>query len=168
MIALAARLRQCGRVEMGRSLSVHRGSFGAGGWLWYVSAVCLLAAASGFAGVGTAAKQAFAERAPASVGALVMGVAFLVVPLLRWRQTVEIFEHGFVWSRLHRVLRVAATEVREVRWLKHQTKRSAQDEVKVDLGNGQRHSIVGVSNPEKLVNFLRSWARLGDGTASGR
>jgi len=153
---------------MGKSLSVHRGSFGAGGWLWYVSSVCLLAAASGFAGVGTAAKQALAERAPASIGALVMGVAFLVVPLLRWRQTVEVFEHGFVWSRLHRVVRVPATEVRDVSWLKHQTKRSAQDEVKIELVSGQRHSIVGVNDPEKLVNFLRSWARLGDDRASRR
>jgi len=159
-------VRGCGSVtvvDMGKSLSLHRGSFSAGGWLWYVGLVCLLAATSGFAGVGTAARQSFAERAPASFGALVMGLAFMVVPLVRWRQTIEIFERGLVWSRLHRAVRVAAEQVQEVSWLKHQTKRGAHDEVKLELTNGKRYSIVGVGNPEQLVNFLRSWARLRSG-----
>jgi hypothetical protein len=153
-------------VDLGKSLSLHRGSFAAGGWLWYLGLICLLAAASGFAGVGAAAKQSFAERAPASVGALVMGLTSLVVPLLRWRQSVEIFERGMVWSRLHGAVRVAAEQVRNVSWLKHQTKRGSHDEVKLELTSGERYSIVGVGEPEQLVNFLRSWARLREGSGA--
>ena len=149
------------RVEMGKRLSQHRGGVAAGGWLWYVALLCVLASASGLAGVGTAAKQSFAERAPASLGALVLGLSFLVVPLLRWRQRVEIFERGLVWSRLYGTVRITADQVRGVSWHKLQTRRGSHDVVKIELTGGRRHSIVGLSEPEKLVNFLRSWARLG-------
>lgn len=153
-------------MDLGKRLSVHRGSFAAGGWLWYIALVCLLAATSGFAGVGTAARQSFAERAPASVGALVMGLAFLVVPLIRWRQTVAVFERGLVWSRLHGAVYVPAEQILDVSWLKR-TGRGSEDEIKLELTNGKRYSIVGVSEREQLVNFLRSWARLRGAASAG-
>lgn len=89
-----------------------------------------------------------------------MALVFLVVPLARWRQSIEIFERGMVWSRLQGAVHVAAEQVQSVSWLKHQTKRGSHDEVKLELTDGKRYSIVGVREPEQLVNFLRSWARL--------
>jgi hypothetical protein len=53
--------------QLGRSLSVHTGTFGAGGWLWYVGAILVLAGFSNLAQVaGLTGNQA---GPPASVGA---------------------------------------------------------------------------------------------------
>jgi hypothetical protein len=145
-------------VDLGKSLSLHRGSLDFRGWLLQLGVVCLFAGTSGITGIGS--KQTFAERVPPSVGMLVLALAFWVVPLMRWRQTVEIFERGLVWSRLHGAVRVAAEQVQDVSWLKHKAKLSSHDEVKLALTNGKRYSIVGVGECEQLVNFLRSWARL--------
>ncbi len=150
-------------VDMGKSLSLHRGSLDFRGWLLQLGVVCLFAGTSGLAGIGS--KQTLALRAPASVAMLFLALAFWVVPLLRWRQSVEIFERGLVWSRLHGALRVTAEQVQDVSWLKHQSKGGSHDEVKLELTNGKRYSIIGVRKPEQLVNFLRSWARLRAGVS---
>ena len=145
-------------MDLGKSLSLHHGRLDYRGWLLQLSVICLFAGTSGLSGIGS--KQTLAARAPASIGMLVLGLAFLVVPLLRWRQRVEIFERGMVWSRVQGAVQVAAEQVQDVSWLEHKTKGGSQNEVKLELTNGKRYSIVDVGEPEQLVNFLRSWAKL--------
>ena len=143
-------------VDLGQSLSVHRGSLDFRGWLLQLGVVGLFAGTSGLAGIGS--KQTLAARAPASVGMLLLGLALLVVPLLHWRQRVEIFERGLIWSRLFATVRIAAEQVENVSWIKPQPNQSSHDAVKLVLSNGQQYTLIGLAQSEQLVNFLRSWA----------
>jgi hypothetical protein len=92
---------------------------------------------------------------------LAFGLAalFLVAPVLRWRQTVELFERGLVWKRLRGVVPIAYNDVADIRRTSHIGRDSRYDEVEIVLRNGQTHSIEGIESAEKLCDFLTSLVR---------
>lgn len=142
-------------MDLGQRISVHRGRVGAGGWLWYLGALCL---ASGVLGLARGGPGNGAERVQTSLAALGVGVVLLIVPILRWRQMVEVFEHGFVWTRLLGVVRVARPEIRDATLIRHRSRQGTREEVKVELVSGKAYSIVGVEQADQLVNLLRARA----------
>ncbi|MEO8902747.1 MAG: hypothetical protein ABI488_12010 [Polyangiaceae bacterium] len=139
-------------MTLGRRVSLHRGSFAAGGWSWYLAGICLVAGVLGLVhGVAGDSQQLV-------TGALALGVGIvlLIMPVLRWKQSVEVFERGFVWTRLSGTVQVAREEIRNVTLITHRSRQGTRVEVKVDLTNGKTRSIVGVQQPEQLANLLRA------------
>jgi hypothetical protein len=147
-------------VDFGNRVSTHRGTISAGGWAWYIGLVLV---AAGVFGVG---KTAFSlitgapgvDSALASVAGLVIGPLILILPVLRWRQTVEVFERGLVWTRLYGTVTVPREKVRAARWIQHRSRNGSHDEIEIDLVDGGL-SIVGIDQPEQLRNFVSSWAQ---------
>jgi len=90
---------------------------------------------------------------------ILLGIVLLIVPVLRWQQSVEVLERGLVWTRLHGLVRVPREEVQSASWTKHISRNGSYDEIEVGLTTGKTLSIVGVAAPEQLCNFLRSWSQ---------
>jgi len=147
-------------MELGQRVSMHRGTIGAGGWLWYLGAVC------GIGGIITLVRGVAALVGKGDVSLIlnalllvVIGIALLIVPVLRWQQSVEVFERGLVWTRLHGLTRVPREQVKSATWTKHISRNGSYDEIEVDLTTGKTLSMVGLAAPEQLCNFLRSWSQ---------
>jgi hypothetical protein len=142
----------------------------AGGWLWYVGGV-LLAASVAWIAKGVAALASTPGIALGSLpddaiaalgnagGCLVAGLLFLVVPVLRWRQSVEVFERGLVWRRWLGTVSLAAQDVHGVRLIHHRRRAGSYTEVVVERASGRRLSIAGVERPEQLANLIAAFAQ---------
>ncbi len=143
-------------------ISSHAGLVSAGGWFWYVGGVLLLAAVAHLA-KGAAPAPGHPADLGSAVGlaaaAALAGVLVLVVPVLRWRQRVEVFDDGFVWTRLLGTRSVRRDEVRGVRRIEHIRRAGSYMEVEVQLEGGQKLSIAGVDGAEQLANTLAVFAR---------
>lgn len=140
-------------MEMGQRVAVHRGTFGSGGWMWYVGGLLLVA---GGMGLGKAALHADSSQLGTGVAGLVIGTLLLIVPLTRWRQQVEVFERGFVWTKLLGKVEATRDQIRDAKWIRHISKRGQHDEVEVTLVNGKCHSMTGLDHSEQLTNLLRA------------
>lgn len=151
----------------GRSLSLHRGTFAAGGWLWYLGAILLLAGVFNLAELAGVALPSKGAPTSASVtGALgmaaacfVCGALLLIVPVLRWRQRVELFEGGFIWSRLTGRLSVPKHEVQRTELVTHHSRSGTHVEVIVHLADGRELSMSGLSQADQLANLITAYAR---------
>jgi hypothetical protein len=145
-------------MELGQRVSSHRGTFGAGGWLWYLAIVFLLSGVVGLVKGGAAGDS---DQMLTGVLALGASAVTAIVPMLRWRQTVDVFERGFVWKRLYGERQVARADIRNATMITHHSRQGTRVEVKVELQNGKSCSIVGVEQPEQLTNLLRAAAPSG-------
>ena len=89
--------------RFGRAVGEHDGRFGAGGWLWYIGGVLVLAgvmnSAQGVMGFFAHAPDAL-SKVGLGLGAGVAGALILLVAIVRWRQKVVVFERGLVHTRL--------------------------------------------------------------------
>jgi len=138
--------------ELGRSMSVHRGTFLAGGYLWYVGAVCVV---GGFLAIGKGVVSGdIGQGVLGGLGGILLGLGVLVIPVLRWKQTLEIFEGGFVWTRLTGVVTVTRDQIEKVEHITHRSRQGEHVEVLISLTNGKSRSIVGIDQPGQAANFL--------------
>jgi hypothetical protein len=138
--------------NLGRSLSVHRGRFAAGLYLWWGGGVCALGSVIGLfqalLGKGVAGQAGFfAIALPVSLGALAWAY-------MRWKQVLEIFEGGFVWQRLIGTHTVAREEIKGITHVTHQVRNETYIELVVELASGKRLSIVGVEQPDRAAELL--------------
>ena len=140
-------------MAMGQRVAVHRGTFGAGGRLWYLGGICALAGVVGLIKAG-----ADSQKLLTALIALGIAPLLLIVPVLRWKQTVEVFEQGFVWTRLYGSVQAARADIRNVTLITHHSRQGTRIEVKVELAGGKSYSMVGVEQPEQLANLLRAEA----------
>lgn len=147
----------------GRSLSVHRGTFGSGGWLWYIGAILLL---SGVLHLGQLLGVALPSKGGSAPGGLGLaaacfaaGALLLIVPVLRWRQQVELFEGGFVWRRLLGTLAVPKHQVQGTELVTHHSRSGTHVELIVHLADGRELSMSGLSQADQLANMITAYAR---------
>jgi hypothetical protein len=154
--------------ELGRSMSIHRGTFWAGGYLWYVGAVCLV---GGFIAMGKGVMSsevgATGQGLAAGLGTILLGLGVLAVPMLRWKQSLEIFEGGFVWTRLTGVVTVRRDEIEKVEHITHRSAQGEKVELIVFLTNGKSRSIVGIEQPGQAANLLSGPAPAAASATSG-
>jgi len=146
----------------GRSLSLHRGTFSSGGWLWYIGAVLLAAGVLNLAqavGLSVPTKGASTGTLGMALGCFVGSFLLLIVPVTRWRQQVELFEGGFVWSRLTGKLTVPRNEVQGTQLITHHSRSGTHVEVVVQLASGRELSMSGLSQADQLANMLTAYAR---------
>jgi len=147
---------------LGRSLSLHRGTFSSGGWLWYVGAVLLAAGVLNLAqalGIGVQNKGGPAGTVGMALGCFVGSFLLLIVPVTRWRQQVELFEGGFVWSRLTGKLTVPKNEVQGTQLITHHSRSGSHVEVVVHLASGRELSMSGLTQADQLAQMLTAYAR---------
>lgn len=145
--------------DLGPVLSEHPGTLRAGGWLWYVGGVLLLAAV--FNAFNGAKELAAGAATVTEVLSLVFfsalfGGLLLIVPVLRWRQKVVVHQNGIVWQRLLGERRIARGEVRGVQVISHRSRYGSHDEVLL-LTADREVSISGVAHATQLANHARAW-----------
>jgi len=138
----------------GRSVSIHRGMFSAGLTLWYVGGVFVAGGAIGM--FQSLTGKAAADSLGVGAVGLVVGMCVLFVAHLRWKQTLEIFEGGFVWKRLIGTNSATREQIRKVEHVTHRSRRGTYIEVAVELTTGTHLSIVGIENPDQAVSMLSS------------
>jgi hypothetical protein len=139
--------------NLGQSLATHRGTFTSGAVLWYVGAILVASGVVSF--VNPPAGYSAADAALIGVAGLVSGAGCLFVAFSRLRQTIEVFEHGFVWSRpmgTKTVMRSDVTEAKVVTVISR--KRGASISVVVSLRNGRELKLVGLDKPGQLASLL--------------
>jgi hypothetical protein len=135
--------------RFGRQLSSHKGTIAAGALGWYIGAFLLLGAISGVT------KGQFGAAAGAlGLAAVAFGFA---VPLLR--QSVDVFERGLVWTRVWGTVAVSAEEAGRVTLVRHYRRWGNYTEVRIALKGGGKRSILGVTEPEQLANYVSAWGR---------
>ena len=149
--------------QLGQRVAVHRGTFGSGGWMWYVGGLLV---ASGVVAFGKALLHGDNSQLGTGALGLAIGGVLLVVPLMRWRQQVEVFEHGFLWTKLLGKVQGLRADIRGVKWISHISKRGQHDEVEVTMANGKRYSMTGIEHSEQLCNLLRATASAASPVAS--
>jgi len=149
--------------DLGRSLSLHRGKFASSGcgWLWYFGGLLLLGGI-----VQLAEVVGLKTPKPGETGSLGLAAAsfvgaalVLISPVLRWRQQVELFEGGFVWSRLTGQVAVRRSDVQRTQLITHRSRAGTHDEVVVHLAGGRELSMSGLSHADQLANLLAAFAR---------
>ncbi|HTQ02535.1 MAG TPA: hypothetical protein VMI54_01720 [Polyangiaceae bacterium] len=150
--------------DFGRRITVHRGTFSAGGWAWYIGGLLLLASVVGplravVAPTPDQVRMGFDDVLLTAGAALVLGLLVLIVPVLRWRQQVELFENGFVWTGLTGTRSIGRDQVRGVELIRHRSKMGVRTEIKVTLTDGRRLSVSGVDQPEQLANVIGTFGR---------
>lgn len=146
--------------QLGQRLAAHPGSFRAGGWLWYVGVVLALAGILGGA-KGVQALIGGDAGAMESLGtaacALALSPLVLIVPLLRWRQSVVVYEGGLVHARLFGSATIRRDEVAGVTLTHHRSRSSSHHEVEVRLRDGRVHSVTGIDGAEQLASYVSAW-----------
>lgn len=155
---------QGARDDLGRGIAVHRGTVSAGGWGWYVGGVLLLAGVVGpiravVAPTPDQVRMGLDQVLIMAGVALVAGFLVLILPVLRWRQQVELFENGFVWTSLTGVKSVTRDQVGGVRLIQHRSKMGIRTEIEVTLADGRKLSVSGVDQADQLANVIGAFAR---------
>jgi hypothetical protein len=136
--------------RFGARLSSHRGTIGAGGWLWYVGAILVAA---------TIANLATAQLALGAAAAVGAGVA-LSVAVSRLRQSVDVYERALVWEQLGGTTTIAAEDVRGATLVHNHRRPGYYVEVRIALKRGGNRSIIGVTDAEQLRNYVSAWTRV--------
>jgi len=129
--------------------------------LWYVGAILFASGVVSF--VRPTPGMSASDATLIGVGGLVAGAACLFVALLRFRQTVEIFEQGFVWTRLIGAVTVARGDVTDAKAVttvlrKNGRNVSSVTKVVVTLSNGKTIKMNGLGNPTKLASYIAAKA----------
>jgi hypothetical protein len=133
--------------ELGARVSTHAGTIAAGGWWWYIGGVLLVS------GVLGAAKGDFGALAVASAVAL----AVLVLPVLRWKQRVDVYERGLVWTRLLGPVTIGAKEVVDTTLTRNIGRMGETLELEIELANGKTHTLVGLEGTDQIRSFVVAW-----------
>lgn len=140
---------------IGAPIDMHRGSFGAGGKLWYVGTILVLSAVvTPFGGASVRPLDLLAIVG----GAGSIGAILLLVAAMRWRQTLVLHERGFVITRLLR--RTITVRAAEVIGAQHWSEGGSQlGSVVVELSNGRTVTVAHLERTDQIVAILRGWAR---------
>lgn len=118
----------------------------AGGWLWYLGGLLIIS------GVMSLPRDAVAM----GLVTILIGAGCLVIPVLRWKQTLEIDEAGLTWTRLNGVVKVPREQLKNVTLIHHHGRMGAHDEVEVVLTDGRTLSINGVERAEEAANLVHA------------
>lgn len=145
-------------MDFGTLIWVHRGRFSSGGWLGYLGLALLLLGLFGIAKASfTESPERGGQPLRLEVLALPFGALCLLRPIHRWRQSVAVYERGFIWTRLDKTVRVPRESVRRAKWTQRTGPLGPYDELEIELISGPL-SIQGIDQPEQLCNLLNALA----------
>jgi hypothetical protein len=129
--------------RLGAHLACHRGTFRFGGYLQYLGLLCL--------GLGVIGLLEGSGTALDGLYGLVVGALLLTRTVLRWRQRVDVHQHGFVWRQLTGTRTVLSTEIRSLRRI---------DVMSVGQGNFQQAEITLTNKKVLTINAVQDVQRL--------
>jgi hypothetical protein len=136
--------------RLGAQLARHRGTLRFGGYLQYLGLLCtglgvvgLVEGVTGSGGSGTALDGVYG---------LVVGTLALIPTVARWRQQVDVHEHGFVWRRLTGTRTVLGSEIRSLRRINvSSVATGGYQEAEITLTSGKVLSINAVEDVQRLL-----------------
>jgi len=141
--------------DLGRSIAVHRGTFGAGGYLWYIGGILAVAGVVSLLRVPSPPPgQTAVEAALTGVAGIFAGAVPLLIAWNRLRQTVEVFERGFVWTRLIGTRVEPRSDVVKTEIVTVRSRRQSYSKVVVTLTDSRELNLRGLEYPEQLANLL--------------
>ena len=150
-------------MEHGRLIGSYRGSFRAGGSAWYIGAVLVLAGVvqAGKLALGLTTAKAgetamSMDGVGVAIGGFVAGACVLLVCLNRWRQRLEVYEGAYVHRSLLGNRTVASSDIASVKLVTRHTRMSTHDRISVTLRNGRTHTIVGISEGNRVTRTLQN------------
>jgi hypothetical protein len=146
---------------LGRMVSQHQGRMLAGGWLIYIG---LILVASGCLAL---VKMAQGEEAvpgggdPLVIAAgFAIGALFLFISYRRWKQSLTVYEGGFVWARGRRERAVRWDEVADYNALTTHSRNGASYELTVRTRDGKTLVLTdAIENVQQLHGYLGSSVR---------
>jgi len=143
--------------NLGQLVARHNGTFVAGGTLWYIGGILVASGIVSF--VHPTPGLSGSDAVLIGVGGLVAGAVCLFVALLRLRQTVEVFEQGFVWTRLIGTVTVARSDVADAKVVTTVVRKNGQNvgsttKVVISLRNGKTIKMNGLEKPSQLASAL--------------
>jgi hypothetical protein len=150
--------------RFGTLVGQHPGRFGAGGWLWYVGAI-LLAAGGMHIGQGagllapTEGDGDLQTKVIMGLAGLVIGALVLLTAIMRWQQSVAVYERGLVYTKLFGSVEIAFAEVTNVQHIRTHSRLGTSDSLEVTLQSGAEVTIGSVTGIEQLASMLRSAPR---------
>lgn len=134
---------------LGRTLSVHRGLFKTGGWLLYIGTIFILSFFVNF----------FNEEFGLAIGSGICGALCISVLVLRWNQSLKVFERGLVWKRLTGCVTIDKDDVTAAKMTTHNNRMGHSIEIEILLSDGTEFCVVGLNDSEQLYNTVNAWAR---------
>jgi hypothetical protein len=143
---------------LGRRVALHEGDFSGGGWLWYIGAISLLSGVAWLFAPGASRSSASspAQRMFIALAALIVGAGCTLVAVYRWRQSVEVYDRGFVWRRLGGSTVVHRGEMSEAKKVVWESRHFTVVTVEVTLRDGRELTLRGFPDPDKLQTDLRA------------
>ncbi|PZR03779.1 MAG: hypothetical protein DI536_35465 [Archangium gephyra] len=87
---------------------------------------------------------------------ILIGLGCLAMPVLGWKQTLELTDSGFTWTRVTGVLQVRRDEVKKVTLIRHHSRMGFYEELKVELNDGRELAIEGVERAEEAANLIHA------------
>jgi hypothetical protein len=150
--------------RFGTLVGQHAGRFGAGGWLWYIGAI-LLAAGGMQIGQGSGLlAPTVGDGDPQTtiilgVVGLIIGTLLLLAAIMRWQQSVAVYERGIVYTKLFGSVEIAFAEVTSAQHVRTHSRLGTSDSVEVTLQSGAEVTIGSVTGIEQLASMLRSAPR---------
>jgi hypothetical protein len=119
----------------------------AGGAFWFAGIALFVSAALNLAN----------GSMPAAALALIGAAAFLVLPLSRWRQRLDVFEQGLVWHGLIGARRLPRAQIYSATFSQRWRHKQRLDEVRLETAEGAVIWI-GLERPSELCELIRVWA----------
>jgi hypothetical protein len=155
-IAFSKAMQEPATSDLGRLLSVHRGSLSAyGRWWIYLALFALM----GTVGLLRAGVTVALSRFPLLLLAVVVAAAW---PLRQWQQRVEIFEHGFTWQRFpFAKLTVRRSEIKAVSFETTASRHTVSACIHIELAtpaNQRTLRISGLADIQTAKNIIASLA----------
>jgi hypothetical protein len=127
-------------------ISTHRGSFMAGGWLWYLGGILMIS------GVLALSRAEFSS----GLMAVLFGAAVLVMPVLRWKQTLELDEAGLTLTKLTGVTKVPREQLKKVTLVRHHGRTGSYESLELALNDGREIEIAGIERAEEAANLVHA------------
>jgi hypothetical protein len=149
--------------RFGRMVGQHAGRFAAGGWLWYLGAILSAAGVMNFfqgarVAIGGDLSNGGTTIAMGVVAGLI-GAAILAVAVMRWRQSVDVFERGLVHTKLLGNVEVAFADVGGIELVRRHSRMGTTETLYLKMRSGGEVSIGSVTDIEQLASMVRNAPR---------
>jgi len=137
----------------GALVGAYGGTLLAGGWAGYIG---LALAASGVLGLVKAMGGDPGASVGAALAGLAIGLPLIGFAIVRWRQTVAVYERGLVHDFLVRRRELAFAEVRDVKLITTHSRSGTTHTMEIDAQGDGSMTIVNVARLEELAAMIRN------------
>jgi len=88
--------------------------------------------------------------------ALLIGAGLLAVPVLRWKQTLELDEAGLTLTKLTGVTKIPREQLKKVTLVRHHGRMGSYESLELALDDGREIEIAGLERAEEAANLVHA------------